>query len=87
MPSAMRTLLFYALKRILNVSDSLQIEFADQQDFFQTPSLDLSDPWQRPCCSAPNCTHWTRVSRAAQSEHKAAVSRVFADISIRWLLE
>src|SRR5271168_614768 len=34
----------YALKRILNVPDSLQIAFADQQDFFQTPSLDLSDP-------------------------------------------
>ena len=34
----------YALKRILNVPDGGQIEFADQQDFFSTPSLDVSDP-------------------------------------------
>jgi outer membrane protein TolC len=34
----------HALKRILNVPDSLQIEIADKQDFFSTPSLDLSDP-------------------------------------------
>jgi hypothetical protein len=40
------------LKRILNLSDSLQIEFADRQDFFQTLSVDLSDPWQRHWCSA-----------------------------------
>jgi hypothetical protein len=34
----------YALKRILNASDSQKIELADQQDFFQTPPFDLSDP-------------------------------------------
>ena len=46
----------YALKRILNVSDSQQIEFADQQDFFQTPSLDIPDPLVTVLVRAPNCT-------------------------------
>ena len=33
-----------ALKRILNIPDSVQIEITDQQDFISIPSLDLPDP-------------------------------------------
>lgn len=65
----------YALKRILNVSDSLQIEFADQQDFFQTPSLDLSEPLATALLQRPELHSLAESIKAAQSEHKAAVSK------------
>jgi outer membrane protein TolC len=34
----------FALRRIMDLPDTEQIEFTDQQDFFSTPSLDISDP-------------------------------------------
>ena len=76
----------YALKRILNVPDSQQIEFADQQDFFQTPSLDLSDPLATALLQRPELHSLDESIKAAQLAHKAAVARVFAEIYLRWLL-
>jgi outer membrane protein TolC len=65
----------HALKRILNVSDNLQIEFADLQDFFQTPSLDLSEPLATALLQRPELHSLDESIKSAQSEHKAAVSR------------
>ena len=64
----------YALKRILNLPDSQQIEFADQQDFFSTPSLDLSDPLSTALEQRPELHSLTENIKAAESAHKAAVA-------------
>ena len=54
----------YALKRILNVPDSEQIEFADQQDFFSdTFARSFRSAVNCPCSNAPNCTPCLRASR------------------------
>jgi len=65
----------YALKRILNVPDSLQIEFADQQDFFQTPSLDLADPLATALVQRPELHSLDESIKADQLAHKAAVAK------------
>jgi outer membrane protein len=64
----------YALKRILNVPDSQQIEFADQQDFFQTPSLDLSDPLVTALEQRPELHSLAENIKVAELAHKAAVA-------------
>jgi outer membrane protein len=64
----------YALKRIMNVPDSQKIEFADQQDFFQTPSLDLSDPLATALVQRPELHSLAQSIKAAQLTHKAAVA-------------
>ncbi|WP_433975511.1 TolC family protein [Tunturiibacter lichenicola] len=64
----------YALKRIINVPDSQKIEFADQQDFFQTPSLDLSDPLLTALVQRPELHSLAESIKAAQLTHKAAVA-------------
>ena len=64
----------YALKRILNMADSQQIEFADQQDFFQTPSLDLSDPLATALVQRPELHSLDESIKAAELAHKAAVA-------------
>lgn len=63
----------YALKRILNVADGEQIEFADRQDFFHTPSLDLSDPLATALARRPELHSLSESIKAAQLAHKAAV--------------
>jgi outer membrane protein len=65
----------YALKRILNVPDSLRIEFADQQDFFQTPSLDLADPLATALVQRPELHSLDESIKADQLAHKAAEAR------------
>lgn len=64
----------YALKRIVNVPDSQKIEFADQQDFFQTPSLELSDPLAAALVQRPELHSLAESIKAAHLEHKAAVA-------------
>lgn len=64
----------YALKRILNVSDSQQIEFADRQDFFQTPVLDLSDPLVTALAQRPELHSLAESIKVAQLAHEAAVA-------------
>jgi outer membrane protein len=65
----------YALKRILNVPDSQQIEFADRQDFFQTQALDFSDPLATALVQRPELHSLDENIKAAQFEHKAAVAK------------
>ena len=66
----------YALRRILNVSDSQEIEFADQRDFFQTPSLDISDPLATALARRPELHSLDESIKAAQSDHKAVVEEL-----------
>jgi len=65
----------YALKRILNVPDSQQIEFADQLDFFRTPSFDVSDPLATALLQRPELHSLSENIKAVQSAHKAAVAK------------
>ncbi len=71
-----------ALKRILNVSDSQQVEFTDQQDFFQTPSLDLSDPLAMALTQRPELQSLDESSKAAQLAHKAAVAESLPKVTL-----
>ena len=61
-----------SLQRILNVPDDAQFELADQQDFFSTPALDLSDPLATALEQRPELHSLEENIRAAQSAHKAA---------------
>jgi outer membrane protein len=76
----------YALKRILNVPDGEQIEFADQQDFFATPSLDLSDPLSTALEQRPELHSLSESIKAAESAHKAAVAESLPNLTFegRW---
>ena len=65
----------FALKRILNVPDSQQIEFADQLDFFRTPSFDVSDPLATALLQRPELHSLSENIKAAQSAHRAAVAK------------
>jgi len=65
----------YALKRILNVPDSQQVEFADVQDFFRTASLDLIDPLATALAQRPELRSLAEAIKAAQLTHQAAVGR------------
>jgi len=64
----------FALKRILNLPDSQQIEFADKQDFFSTPPLDLSDPLSTALKQRPELHSLAESVKAAELAHKAAVA-------------
>ena len=67
----------YALKRILNLPDSKQIEFTDQQNFFSTPSLDLSDPLSVAMEQRPELHSLSENIKAAQLAYQAAVAQSF----------
>jgi outer membrane protein len=71
----------YALKRILNIPDSRQIEFADQQNFFSTPSLDLSDPLSTALEQRPELRSLSENIKAAESAHRAAVAESLPNLT------
>jgi outer membrane protein TolC len=70
-----------ALKRILNVADGEQIEFADQQDFFSTPSFDVSDPLATALAQRPELHSMSESVKAAESAHQAAVAEVLPKLA------
>jgi outer membrane protein TolC len=76
----------YALKRILNVADSQQIEFGDEQDFFSTPSIDLSDPLSTALEQRPELHSLSESVKAAASAHKASVAESLPKLGFdgRW---
>jgi outer membrane protein TolC len=71
----------YALKRILNLPDSQQIEFSDKQDFFSTPSLDLSDPLSTALEQRPELHSLSESIKAAELAHKAAVAKSLPNLT------
>lgn len=62
----------YALKRLLNMPDSEQIEFTDQQDYFSTPSLEFSDPLSTAFQQRPELHFLSENAKAAELAHRAA---------------
>jgi outer membrane protein len=75
----------YALKRIMNVSDSQQIEFADQRNFFQTPPFDLADPLATALIRRPELHSLNESIKAAEFEHKAAVAESVPKLTLNGL--
>ena len=71
----------YALKRIMNTSDSQLIEFADQQDFFQTPPLDLSDPLATALLQRPELRALDENVKVAEFAHKAADAKLLPTLT------
>lgn len=72
----------YALKRILNSPDSQEIKFVDEKDFFQTPSLDLSDPLGAALQQRPELHALDEDFKADQLAHKAAVAKSLPKITV-----
>jgi outer membrane protein TolC len=70
-----------ALKRILNVADGEQIEFADQLDFFSTPSFDVSDPLATALIQRPELHSMSESVKAAESAHRAAVAELLPKVA------
>ncbi|SEF79192.1 Outer membrane protein TolC [Bryocella elongata] len=64
----------YALRRIMNMPDSEKIAFTDRQDFFRTPSFDVSDPLATALLQRPELKSLNEGIKVAQSDHKAAVA-------------
>jgi len=71
----------YALKRIMNTSDSQLIEFADQQDFFQTPPLDLSDPLATALLQRPELRALDENVKVLEFAHKAADAKLLPTLT------
>lgn len=71
----------YALKRILNIPDNEQIEFADQKEFFSTPSFDVTDPLSTALKQRPELHSLSESIKAAESAHKAAVAASLPTLS------
>jgi outer membrane protein len=65
----------YALKRILNIPDSSQIEFRDNQYFFSTPSLDVADPLWTALERRPELHSSSEYIKTAELAHQAAVAQ------------
>jgi outer membrane protein len=72
----------YALKRILDLPESQQIEFVDQQGFFQTPSLDFSNTLDEAMARRTELRSLHESINAAQSTHKAAVAASLPKLTI-----
>ncbi|UWZ84375.1 TolC family protein [Occallatibacter riparius] len=62
----------YALKRVLNIPDSQQIEFVDRQDFFSTPPVDFSDSLPIALVQRPELHSLSEGLKVAEFAHKAA---------------
>ena len=72
----------YSLKRILNLSDSQQIEFADERDFFSTQSLNLSDPLSTALEQRPELHSLAESIKVAELAHKAAMAESLPKVAI-----
>jgi outer membrane protein len=64
----------FALRRILNVPDSQQLEFLDSDTFSQTPLLDLPDPVSTALSQRPELLALSQRQEAAKDERKAAAA-------------
>jgi outer membrane protein len=65
----------YALKRILNVPDSQQMEVADTQNFSRPASLDLADPLATALAQRPELRSLAETLKATHLTHQGAVAR------------
>jgi outer membrane protein TolC len=65
----------YALKRILNLTESQQIKFIDKRNFFSTPALDISNPLSTALEQRPELHSLSEDIKVAHLAHKAAIAR------------
>ncbi len=72
-----------ALKRILNISDGNTIGFADQQDFFSTPALDVADPLATALKQRPELHSIAENIKADELAHRAAASELLPKIEFK----
>jgi outer membrane protein len=63
-----------ALRRILNIPNSEQVEFLDPDTFSQTPFLDLPDPVSTALSQRPELRALSQRQEAAKDERKAAAA-------------
>jgi len=63
-----------ALRRILNIPDSQEVEFMDSDTFSQTPILDLPDPVSTALSQRPELLALSQRQEAAKDERKAAAA-------------
>lgn len=76
----------FALKRILNLPDATLLAFSDDQEFFSTPDLQIDHSVNAALKNRPDLLSLSDSFQAAQSEHKAAVSRTLPTLNVngRW---
>lgn len=79
----------FALKRILNVPDNTRLGFSDEDSFFSTPPLDISEPVQTALRDRPELLSLAATLKAAEDDRKAAGAAVLPKLSFtgRWDLE
>ena len=63
-----------ALKRILNMPDGQGLDFLDRQDFFHTPSIDLSDPLKEALAQRSELHSLSERSNVAELAKSAAAA-------------
>lgn len=76
----------FALKRILNVPDNTRLGFSDEDSFFSTPPLDISEPVQTALRDRPELLALAATLKAAEDDRKAAAAAVLPKLSFtgRW---
>ena len=65
----------YALKRILNVPDIQQMEFADARNFSRPASLDLANPLATALAQRPELRSLAETIKATQLTHQGVIAR------------
>ena len=71
----------FALKRILNLSDSTRLRFSDEDSFFSTPPLAISEPVQTALRDRPELRSLAANLKAAEDDRKAAAASVLPKLS------
>ena len=76
----------FALTRILNVPDSTRLRFNDEDSFFSTPALDISEPVQTALRDRPELLSLAATLRADEDDRKAAAAASLPKLSLtgRW---
>jgi outer membrane protein len=76
----------FALKRILSVPDSTRLRFSDEDSFFSTPPLDISEPVQTALRERPELLSLAATQKAAEDDRKAAAAASLPKLSFtgRW---
>ncbi len=76
----------FALTRILNVPDSTRLRFTDEDSFFSTPALDISEPVQTALRDRPELLSLAATLRADEDDRRAAAAASLPKLSLtgRW---
>jgi outer membrane protein TolC len=67
----------------LNVPDSTRLRFTDEDSFFSTPALDISEPVQTALRDRPELLSLAATLRADEDDRKAAAAASLPKLSLR----